>query len=462
LPNRSAIACPRALSTPAFRVVFVLDAHSHPWLRWWYEGTWNWVDLGLGPGSKGVGTHAPIYAPWGYIGVFATDPYNGHLYECYFNNGWHWSDHGVSPWGQWSDELAVAVKSSGYVGVFGTTSIRFLHERYFANGAWYWADQPSNFRLAPDGSRIWMLAGVSEISAVGDDGGYVGVFGSDGGELWERYFDGAWHWTNRGLGGGPGYSPCSALRDKSGGIRVFQCDQRGHLIAGYRSPKWGWISEDLGIPLPDPAPPTHPAPTCHITASPATVDPGGTSKLSWSSQNAASAQIDQGVGTVSTSGEKQVRVGQTTTFSLLVTGPGGTAQAQTCVTVKQPQTKDASAPCTLWAKPPVSGPIPYFGTFPEVGYIRDGRLMRITNPNTHWPNRFYVMLVLPGHSTAGCTDTNTKDAIVLAPGEFTTPEDLGKLYGQQSPLLPIGILACTAGIGALPSIQVIVTYTYTG
>jgi hypothetical protein len=79
--------------------------------------------------------------------------------------------------------------------------------------------------------------------------------------------------------------------------------------------------------------PPAPAPTVSITADPGTIVQNQSSVLSWTSANVTSAQIDNGVGVVSTDGTSQVKPLQTTTYTITVSGPGGTANAQTSVIV---------------------------------------------------------------------------------------------------------------------------------
>jgi YD repeat-containing protein len=76
-----------------------------------------------------------------------------------------------------------------------------------------------------------------------------------------------------------------------------------------------------------------PLPTVSISANPASVQQGGSSTLSWSSTDATSCSIDQGIGTVAPNGSTPVSPAATTTYTITATGPGGTANATTTVTV---------------------------------------------------------------------------------------------------------------------------------
>src|SRR3989344_7522336 len=87
-----------------------------------------------------------------------------------------------------------------------------------------------------------------------------------------------------------------------------------------------------------------PAPSCVISANPNSVQHGGSSTLTWSSNNATSASINQGIGGVALAGSRSVsNLTSTKTYTMTVTGPGGTANCQTTITVQQQQAPS----CTL-------------------------------------------------------------------------------------------------------------------
>ena len=79
------------------------------------------------------------------------------------------------------------------------------------------------------------------------------------------------------------------------------------------------------------------APTVEITASPSTVERGKQSTLSWQSSNATSLTIDQGVGNVAESGSVVISPRESTTFTATATGPGGSDNDSTRVTVIAPK-----------------------------------------------------------------------------------------------------------------------------
>ena len=80
-----------------------------------------------------------------------------------------------------------------------------------------------------------------------------------------------------------------------------------------------------------------PPPTVTLSASPAAIEWGGSSTLTWSSTNAASASITPGIGAVPASGSRTVSPTATTTYLITVVDPEGrTATASATVTVAPP------------------------------------------------------------------------------------------------------------------------------
>jgi peptidoglycan-associated lipoprotein len=88
-------------------------------------------------------------------------------------------------------------------------------------------------------------------------------------------------------------------------------------------------------PPPVQAPPPA-APTVTLQASPATLNKGESSTLSWNSTNATQLSIDPGVGAVTAQGSTPVSPSDTTTYTITATGPGGSASATATVTVNAP------------------------------------------------------------------------------------------------------------------------------
>lgn len=75
-----------------------------------------------------------------------------------------------------------------------------------------------------------------------------------------------------------------------------------------------------------------PPPTIQFRAMPATVDPGGSTTLSWTTTNSTEVTIE-GVGSFPPNGSTVVRPEQSTTYSAVAKGPGGSQTAQYRVTV---------------------------------------------------------------------------------------------------------------------------------
>ncbi len=79
-----------------------------------------------------------------------------------------------------------------------------------------------------------------------------------------------------------------------------------------------------------------PAPTVSLSASPAAIAQGQCATLMWSSANASSTSIDQGVGRVDLAGLRQVCPGTTTQYTIAAVGEGGSRSASTTVSVTAP------------------------------------------------------------------------------------------------------------------------------
>lgn len=77
------------------------------------------------------------------------------------------------------------------------------------------------------------------------------------------------------------------------------------------------------------------APAATFSANPTSIAPGASSTLSWTSSNATSLTIDNGVGAVTPVGGGSVNVSPatTTTYTATISGPGGATVRQATVTV---------------------------------------------------------------------------------------------------------------------------------
>ncbi len=86
-----------------------------------------------------------------------------------------------------------------------------------------------------------------------------------------------------------------------------------------------------------------PAPTVTLSASPASIVSGSASTLTWSATNATSTSINQGVGTVASSGTQSVSPTATTTYTITATNATGSATATATVTVTATAAATAAA-----------------------------------------------------------------------------------------------------------------------
>lgn len=85
----------------------------------------------------------------------------------------------------------------------------------------------------------------------------------------------------------------------------------------------------------EPAPPPKPM-IAQLVAEPSTIERGQSSTLRWSVSNATDISINEGIGTVSASGDRRVFPNDTTTYTLTAKGPGGTDSRSVTVRVTVP------------------------------------------------------------------------------------------------------------------------------
>jgi peptidoglycan-associated lipoprotein len=100
---------------------------------------------------------------------------------------------------------------------------------------------------------------------------------------------------------------------------------------------FGCGKKTVAPPPPAPAPAPPPAtPTVTLQASPATINKGDSSTLSWNSTDATQLSIAPDVGAVTAQGSTKVSPSDTTTYTVTATGPGGSANATATVSVNAP------------------------------------------------------------------------------------------------------------------------------
>ena len=73
-----------------------------------------------------------------------------------------------------------------------------------------------------------------------------------------------------------------------------------------------------------------------FSSSPSTINPGGTSTLSWSVTGANSVSIDQGIGLVNAAGTRTIAPASTTVYTISATNYAGTITQSAVTTVNAP------------------------------------------------------------------------------------------------------------------------------
>src|SRR5260370_42223628 len=93
----------------------------------------------------------------------------------------------------------------------------------------------------------------------------------------------------------------------------------------------------IRTPPPPPPPPAAAAsPTVTLQATPASVNKGESSTLSWNSTDATKLSIAPEVGDITPQGSTKVTPSDSTTYTTTACGPGGSASATATVTVNSP------------------------------------------------------------------------------------------------------------------------------
>lgn len=90
-----------------------------------------------------------------------------------------------------------------------------------------------------------------------------------------------------------------------------------------------------------PPPPT--APTATLAANPGVIQQGQSTVLTWQTSNANEITI-AGLGTLSPSGSRSITPSESTTYTLVAKGPGGTKDVSARVTVNAPIAKATPSP----------------------------------------------------------------------------------------------------------------------
>ncbi|MGH9339289.1 MAG: peptidoglycan-associated lipoprotein Pal [Acidobacteriota bacterium] len=88
-----------------------------------------------------------------------------------------------------------------------------------------------------------------------------------------------------------------------------------------------------GSAIDEPADVVTPAPTVELNASETSIERGQQTTLNWTSSNASSLVIDNGIGNVAEIGSLVVSPRESVTYTATATGPGGENRASTRVTV---------------------------------------------------------------------------------------------------------------------------------
>jgi hypothetical protein len=140
--------------------------------------------------------------------------------------------------------------------------------------------------------------------------------------------------TNQGASISPAVAV--AFTTGGGGTGCGSCGGGGGGGNGGGGNGGSWYNPPTPPPPPPPPPVYVPRPVCALDAAPTTINRGDSVTLTWSTSNASSVSINQGIGSVSRNGSKIVSPQQNTTYTLTASGNGKTVTCSKTITVHIP------------------------------------------------------------------------------------------------------------------------------
>jgi len=153
-------------------------------------------------------------------------------------------------------------------------------------------------------------------------------------------------------------------------------------------------------PPPPPAPaPT--APTATLAANPNVIQQGQSSVLTWQTSNANEITI-AGLGTLPPSGSRSITPSESTTYTLVAKGPGGTKEVSARVTVNAPIAKATPSPSDedLFSKNVKDVFFDY-----DKSAIRPGEARTVQNDEAFLSQHPSIKVLLEGH----CDDRGSEE-----------------------------------------------------
>ncbi|MGB9072363.1 MAG: peptidoglycan-associated lipoprotein Pal [Terriglobales bacterium] len=153
-------------------------------------------------------------------------------------------------------------------------------------------------------------------------------------------------------------------------------------------------------PPPPPAPaPT--APTATLAANPNVIQQGQSSVLTWQTSNANEIAI-KGLGTLPPSGSRSITPSESTTYTLVAKGPGGTKEVPARVTVNAPIAKATPSPTDedLFSKNVKDVFFDY-----DKSAIRPGEVPTVQNDEAFLSQHPSIKVLIEGH----CDDRGSEE-----------------------------------------------------
>ena len=181
----------------------------------------------------------------------------------------------------------------------------------------------------------------------------------------------------------------------------------------------------------DNATPEAEPPSLSVAADPETIQLGESTTLSWSSAHADSAVIDNGIGAVSVNGSTTVSPAATTSYTIRVAGPGGTATDSVTINVNDPSPVSISAaPTTI--EQGGSSSLSWTSANSQSAHIDNGiGVVPVNGSITVYPDHTTTYTI----SVIGVAGSASSQAVVTVMGN-PEPQQEGSFGEQYEDLIP--------------------------
>ena len=210
----------------------------------------------------------------------------------------------------------------------------------------------------------------------------------------------------------------------------------------------------------------YPPPTALISSDENLLNLGDSTTLRWTTSNADTVSIDQGIGTVEAEGAIQVTPGVNTTYTITAIGPGGTVTERVTVTYRAPTVSFSASPEIIMPGSSTST-LSWVTTNAETVSIDQGQALDLNGSLTVSPNSVSTTYTIEAAGPGGTASASVSVAYLLlymnASPEVVQPGETSTLswntYNADTVSMDNGI--GTVGTAGSVSVTPVETTTYT-